>query len=132
MERRVELTAAGGLPEEAIPLSARMVGASGTLAGGRAVRGAGEAVERFALHPQPGLPTVRGKAADLTGPTLAVHDPAVALGAPEAASAELNWVPGRRLRDGREVLVPVPLVDWPATDAECSVRSGAVRSRRRQ
>ncbi|WP_232234547.1 YcaO-like family protein [Actinoplanes sp. N902-109] len=114
----VELTAAAGLTVDAIPLSARMVGASGHSRADALLRGAGEAVERFALHPQDGTATVRGTAAALARPTLAAADPGVALAAPESADAELTWVSGRRMRDGRELLVPLPLVDWPAMDAE--------------
>ncbi|NEC28745.1 YcaO-like family protein, partial [Streptomyces sp. SID8111] len=38
-----------------------------------------------------------------------------ALAHPDAARAELDWYPATRLSDAATVLVPAPLVDWPAT-----------------
>ncbi|NED20748.1 YcaO-like family protein, partial [Streptomyces sp. SID9913] len=43
------------------------------------------------------------------------HDPRNALAHPDAARAELDWYPATRLSDAATVLVPAPLVDWPAT-----------------
>lgn len=116
-----ELLAVPGVPPADLPLSARMVGAHGHSRADALMRGAGEAVERYALHPRPGLPSVRGRGAELDAPVLDAADPRVALAAPEAAQAELTWVPGRRLRDGATVLVPTPLVDWPAVGPEAGL-----------
>ncbi|MFU8872165.1 YcaO-like family protein [Micromonospora sp. SL4-19] len=115
-----ELLTVPGVELTDVPLSARVVGAHGHSRVDALIRGAGEAVERYALHPRPGLSAVRGRAAELGEPTLAFHDPHIALGAPEAAQAELTWVPGRRLRNSATVLVPAPLVDWPSLEPEAA------------
>jgi ribosomal protein S12 methylthiotransferase accessory factor len=117
----VELPPVAGMDVDEIPMSARMVGANGHSRADALMRGAGEAVERFALHPGPGLPSVRGRAADLELPALAVHEPQVALGAPATANAVLSWLPGRRLRDGEAVMVPAALVDWPSMETESAL-----------
>lgn len=114
----VELNNPPGLAPGEVPLSARMVGAHGHSRADALLRGGGEAVERFALHRTPGLAPVRGRASELPHPALAFHGPGVGLGAPEAADLELTWYEGRRLRDSTPVMVPAPLVDWPADPAE--------------
>ena len=113
-----ELHAPPGLAAEDTPLSARMVGAHGHSRSDALLRGSGEAVERFALHPLPGVPAVRGRATELPHPALGFHEPGVALGDPAAVDAELHWYEGRRLRDSAPVMVPAPLVDWPADPVE--------------
>lgn len=117
----VELAAVAGLEIDELPLSARVVGANGHSRADALLRGAGEAVERFALHPGPGLPSVCGRAADLELPALAVYEPQVALGAPATANTVLTWLPGRRLRDGETVMVPAAVVDWPSLEAETAL-----------
>lgn len=113
-----ELKPPPGLTPEDTPLSARMVGAHGHSRADALLRGSGEAVERFALHPLPGVPTVRGRATELPHPALEFHEPDVALGDPAAVDTELHWYEGRRLRDSAPVMVPAALVDWPADPVE--------------
>jgi ribosomal protein S12 methylthiotransferase accessory factor len=112
----VDLDAAGA--DE--PPSARRAGAYGASRADCLMRGAGEAVERAALHPARGplAGLIRRRLADLGRPALAAHEPRVALAAPESADQELTWYPARRLRDGAEVLVPAALVDWPCAEPE--------------
>ncbi|CAL9481232.1 YcaO-like family protein [Streptomyces sp. enrichment culture] len=105
---------AGADPTE-VPLSALVAGANGHSRADALLRGAGEAVERRALHPDDRLGTVRGTAAGLGRPALAAHDARNALAHPDAAQAELDWYPATRLSDTATVLVPAALVDWPAT-----------------
>ncbi|WP_116246380.1 YcaO-like family protein [Nocardiopsis sp. FIRDI 009] len=114
----VELHPPPGMTAEDTPLSARMVGAHGHSRSDALLRGSGEAVERFALHPVPGLVPVRGRAADLPHPALHFHGDGIGLGDPAAADADLTWYEGRRLRDSAPVMVPAPLVDWPADPVE--------------
>ncbi|MBM7092858.1 hypothetical protein JTP67_31020, partial [Streptomyces sp. S12] len=73
-----------------VPLSALVAGANGHSRADALLRGAGEAVERRALHPDDRLGTVRGTAAGLGRPALAAHDPRNALAHPDAARAELD------------------------------------------
>lgn len=107
-----------GPDDNSLPLSARMVGACGLARNDALVRGAGEAVERFALHPGRAAGPVRGRRTGLPAPAVEFHRPEVALGAPHAADLELHWYPARRLRDGAKVMVPAPLVDWPCDPRE--------------
>ncbi|MFI5758066.1 YcaO-like family protein [Streptomyces sp. NPDC051569] len=117
----VELLPVDGLDAGEMPPSARLVGASGHSRADALLRGAGEAVERYALHPVPGLATTRGAAGALDAPALAAFEPHLALAAPAAVGAVLDWVPGRRLRDDTTVMVPAPLVDWPSLGADCAL-----------
>ncbi|MBD0706872.1 hypothetical protein BU197_00085 [Streptomyces sp. CBMA291] len=107
-----------GLDDEDVPMSARVVGAAGHARADALLRGAGEAVERAALHPSNALPAVRGRAAELSAPTLPWHGPEMALAAPQAAEAVLDWLPARRLSDDSPVLVPTGLIDFPYTDTD--------------
>lgn len=97
-----------------VPLSARFAGASGPSRTDALLRGAGEAVERRALHPSDADPAVRGTAAELGAPTLDTYHPGHALAHPDAATAVLDWHEARALGTGDPVLVPADLVDWPA------------------
>ncbi|MFF7812406.1 YcaO-like family protein [Streptomyces sp. NPDC007945] len=83
-------------------------------------RGVGEAVERYALFPPRTRPpgTVRGTLRELAGRALPFDRPDLALGHPGAADRTLDWYPARRLRDGAEILVPAPLVDYPYAGAD--------------
>ncbi len=117
----VELVTIPELAPDDVPLSARMVGAHGHSRADALIRGAGEAIERYALHPLPGLRSMRGRAADLDLPALDAHAPHVALSAPAAEAAELTWIPGRRLRNAEVIMVPAPLVDWPSLEPEASL-----------
>ncbi|MFG3152463.1 YcaO-like family protein [Streptomyces sp. NPDC048219] len=112
----VALAPVAGVDETEVPLSALVAGANGHSRADALLRGAGEAVERRALHPDDRLGTVHGTASRLGRPALAAHDPRHALAHPDAADAELAWYPARRLSDSAEVLVPAHLVDWPTTE----------------
>jgi ribosomal protein S12 methylthiotransferase accessory factor len=105
------LDAAGhrGLADGDYPL--HLVGAAGLRPGDAMLRGAGEAVERFALRPG-SLTWTPGEHV----PRLSFADPAVALGSPAADPDRLAWLPGRDLASGEEVAVPAALVDYPAAD----------------
>ncbi|WP_165818530.1 YcaO-like family protein, partial [Frankia canadensis] len=105
------LDAAGhrGLADGDYPL--HLVGAAGLRPGDALLRGAGEAVERFALRPGP-RPGAPGEHV----PRLPFADPTVALGSPAADPDRLRWLPGRDLVSGDEVVVPAALVDYPAGD----------------
>ncbi|MCZ7417074.1 YcaO-like family protein [Streptomyces sp. WMMC897] len=97
-------------------LTPRVVGAYGHSRSNTLVRGVGEAVERYALFPEGGPPpgtVTAATAADLGTRAPDFADPGLALGAPEARSLPLTWYPARRLRDGADVCVPAPLVDYP-------------------
>src|SRR5690606_33132341 len=107
----VALAPVAGADGAEVPLSALVAGANGHSRADALLRGAGEAVERRALHPDDRLGTVRGTAAGLGRPALAAHDPRNALAHPDAARAELDWYPATRLSDAATVLVPAPLVD---------------------
>ncbi|MET9610521.1 YcaO-like family protein [Streptomyces sp. NPDC006512] len=109
----VALHAVPGMTDDQVPLSALVAGASGHSRADALLRGAGEAVERRALHPHPALPGLCGTATTLGRPTLNPEHPRHALAHPDAATAFLGWVPGRRLSDGATVMVPADLVDWP-------------------
>ncbi|MGY1584236.1 YcaO-like family protein [Streptomyces sp. MN13] len=106
---RAEPDRAGGV------LSARLAGAHGHSSTDAMLRGVGEAVERYALHPDGPAPagTVRATAAGLGSRAQRFHGPDVALGA--GTDRELTWYPATRLRDGATVLVPSALVDYPLT-----------------
>ncbi|MER5934760.1 YcaO-like family protein [Streptomyces sp. NPDC002054] len=101
-------------------LTPRVVGAYGHTRMDALVRGAGEAVERFALFPQDGgVPgQVRGTAAGLGARALDFAAPGLGLGDPAAADRTLTWYPARRLADGAELLVPAGLVDYPVPPGE--------------
>ncbi|MYR46550.1 YcaO-like family protein [Streptomyces sp. SID5910] len=101
-------------------LSPRVVGAYGHSRMDALVRGAGEAVERYALFPQPEpLPgAVRSAPSGLGARALAFAGPGVALGDARVTDRPLTWYPARRLRDGAEILVPAGLVDYPAPAEE--------------
>ncbi|MFH0516414.1 YcaO-like family protein [Streptomyces sp. M41] len=96
-----------------VPLSALVAGANGHSRADALLRGAGEAVERRALHPDDSLPVVHGTAADLGGSAFPAHSHALAH--PAAATAPLDWYRATRLSDHSTVLVPAGLVDWPTT-----------------
>ncbi|MFF7309683.1 YcaO-like family protein [Streptomyces sp. NPDC008137] len=100
------------------PLSSRFAGASGTSRVDALLRGAGEAVERRALHPSAAYPARTGTAAGLDGTTLYAHHPGHALSHPDAEAAELSWYEARALDSDTPVLVPADLVDWPARRAD--------------
>ena len=100
-----------------VPLSARYAGASATSRTDALLRGAGEAVERRALHSSPAHPTCFGMAEELGVPSLSAHHPGHALAHPDAATATLHWYHARSLEIGAPVLVPADLVDWPARTA---------------
>ncbi|MFD6229993.1 YcaO-like family protein [Streptomyces sp. NPDC060232] len=97
-----------------------VVGAYGHSRSDALTRGVGEAVERYALFPSATAPpgTVRATAREAGGQVLAFHGPDTALGDPRAADEVLTWYPARRLRDGAEILVPAPLVDYPNASPE--------------
>ncbi|WP_031012255.1 YcaO-like family protein [Streptomyces sp. NRRL F-5727] len=97
-----------------VPLSARFAGASGPSRTDALLRGAGEAVERRALHPSAALPARRGTAAELGALTLDAYHPGHALAHPDAATAVLEWHEARALDTDATVLVPADLVNWPA------------------
>ncbi|MFJ6579180.1 YcaO-like family protein [Streptomyces sp. NPDC091368] len=101
-----------------IPLSARFAGASGTSRIDALLRGAGEAVERRALHPSAAHATRFGSAAELDARTLYAHHPGHALSHPAAEEAVLAWYEARHLESDTPVLVPADLVDWPARRAD--------------
>lgn len=96
-------------------LNPRVVGAYGHARQDALVRGVGEAVERYALFPQPEPGAVRGRRAELDARALEFER--CALGDPDAVDDLLTWYPARRLRDDATVLVPAPLVDYPTADA---------------
>ncbi|MER5830901.1 YcaO-like family protein [Streptomyces sp. NPDC002130] len=100
------------------PLSARFAGASGTTRVDALLRGAGEAVERRALHPSAAHPARSGTAARLDGTTLYAHHPGHALSHPDAEACDLSWYEARALDSDTPVLVPADLVDWPAHRAD--------------
>ncbi|MEW1660653.1 YcaO-like family protein [Streptomyces sp. NPDC093707] len=88
-------------------------------------RGAGEAVERYALLPCPeaGPRLFHVSAAELGAEALPFSDPWAALGHPDANEIPLDWYRGSRLIDGSPVLVPAPLADWtgapgPSSEAD--------------
>ncbi|WP_329391933.1 YcaO-like family protein (plasmid) [Streptomyces sp. NBC_01351] len=108
--------AGSALPD--LPLSARFAGASGTSRIDALLRGAGEAVERRALHPSAAHPARLAAAADLDGTTLYAHHPGHALSHPDAETAVLAWYEARDLDTDAPVLVPADLVDWPARRAD--------------
>ncbi|MDT3726769.1 YcaO-like family protein [Streptomyces sp. DSM 41972] len=93
---------------DSIPSSDRNVGAYGHSRADALLRGAGEAVERAALHPARG---------PLAGRRLGrfpeEYTRLTAIVAPLGAEAEHVWYPARRLRDDASALVPAPAVDWP-------------------
>ncbi|MER6559480.1 YcaO-like family protein [Streptomyces sp. NPDC001027] len=101
-----------------LPLSARFAGASGSSRIDALLRGAGEAVERRALHPSAAHPARFGPAAGLAATTLYAHHPDHALSHPDAATAALSWYEARDLDTDVPVLVPADLVDWPARRAD--------------
>ncbi|AVV41578.1 YcaO-like family protein [Streptomyces sp. ID05-04B] len=103
-----------------LPLSARFAGASGASRVDALLRGAGEAVERRALHPSAAHPARFGSAADLAAAatTLYAHHPDHALSHPDAETAALSWYEARDLDTDGPVLVPADLVDWPARRAD--------------
>ncbi|MEH0513005.1 YcaO-like family protein [Streptomyces sp. B21-106] len=101
-----------------LPLSARFAGASGASRVDALLRGAGEAVERRALHPSAAHPARFGNAAGLAATTLYAHHPDHALSHPDAETADLYWYEARDLDTGAPVLVPADLVDWPARRAD--------------
>ncbi|MDQ0832090.1 ribosomal protein S12 methylthiotransferase accessory factor [Streptomyces achromogenes] len=101
-----------------LPLSARFAGASGASRVDALLRGAGEAVERRALHPSAAHPARFGAAAGLAATTLYAHHPDHALSHPDAETAALSWYEARDLDTGVPVLVPADLVDWPARRAD--------------
>ncbi|MEU2288645.1 YcaO-like family protein [Streptomyces sp. NPDC013178] len=109
----VALRPVDGWDETRVPLSALVAGANGHSRADALLRGAGEAVERRALHPDDRLPVVHGTAEALGADAFPAH--AHALAHPDAATAHLDWYPAQRLGDGRAVLVPAGLVDWPTT-----------------
>ncbi|MGK5629169.1 YcaO-like family protein [Streptomyces sp. URMC 123] len=97
-----------------VPPSARLAGAMGHTRADTFMRGTGEAVERYALRPclEPSGAVV-GPASAVPGAVPVWND---ALAAPDAERAALSWVPATRAADGTSVMVPAPLVDWPADD----------------
>ncbi|MBT2392600.1 YcaO-like family protein [Streptomyces sp. ISL-1] len=101
-------------------LSPCVVGAYGHSRMDALVRGAGEAVERYALFPDDDMPhgTVRATRAALGARALSFSDAGVALGDSRNAERTLTWYPTHRLRDGAEILVPAGLVDYPAHTEE--------------
>ncbi|MFB7931418.1 YcaO-like family protein [Streptomyces sp. NPDC056039] len=101
-----------------LPLSSRFAGASGTSRVDALLRGAGEAVERRALHPSAAYPARTGTAAGLDGTTLYAYHPGHALSHPDAEAAGLSWYEARALDSDTPVLVPADLVDWPARRAD--------------
>ncbi|MFF5365606.1 YcaO-like family protein [Streptomyces sp. NPDC013187] len=101
-----------------LPLSARFAGASGTSRADALLRGAGEAVERRALHPSAAHPARSGTAARPDGTTLYAHHPGHALSHPDAEACDLSWYEARALDSDTPVLVPADLVDWPARRAD--------------
>ncbi|GAB3445844.1 hypothetical protein GCM10027570_16480 [Streptomonospora sediminis] len=103
-----------------LPLSARFCGAVGPTRADALLRGAGEAVERFALYPAARPAAVRGRPDRLGAPALEYHRPDTALGPPESWGAELDWYPARRLGDGTAAMVPAALVDSPCTAPEAA------------
>ncbi|WP_018500447.1 YcaO-like family protein [Parafrankia discariae] len=111
-----------GLAADDYPL--HLVGAAGPRPGDALLRGAGEAVERFALRPPaqddraagPGPGTDAGTDAGAAR-RLPFADPAVALGSPAADPDALSWLTGWDLAGGERVAVPAALVDYPAGDA---------------
>ncbi|MBC9718874.1 YcaO-like family protein [Streptomyces sp. TRM66268-LWL] len=111
----VALHPVDGMDSDQVPLSAAVAGAHGHSRADALVRGAGEAVERRALHPDPGVYACTAKAADLGRP--AFDAPQAALAHPKAADTPLTWYPARRLSDHATVLVPAGLVDWPVATA---------------
>ncbi|GAB3181683.1 YcaO-like family protein [Streptomyces incanus] len=114
----VELQPSDGFTGAAdAPLSSRYAGASGTTRTDALLRGAGEAVERRALHPSPSHPTRFGTADELGAPTLSACHPGHALAHPDAETAALHWYEARSLETVAPVLVPADLVDWPARSA---------------
>ncbi|MGW1794108.1 YcaO-like family protein [Streptomyces tubercidicus] len=104
-----------GIPDRAdVPSSARLAGAVGHTRADALMRGTGEAVERFALRPRPEQPgAVVGPASAVPGAVPVWND---ALADPGAEGTEVTWVPATRVVDGTSVMIPAPLVDWPADD----------------
>ncbi|MET9829086.1 YcaO-like family protein [Streptomyces sp. NPDC006385] len=109
----VALNPIEGWDETNTPLSALVAGANGHSRADALLRGAGEAVERRALHPDDHLPVVHGTATELGTNAFQAH--AHALAHPDAATTSLAWYPALRLSDSSTVLVPAGLVDWPTT-----------------
>ncbi|RXS69397.1 hypothetical protein EST92_25640 [Streptomyces sp. TM32] len=81
-------------------------------------RGAGEAVERFALVPRHGRGPhpVRALAGELGREALQFAAPGAVLGHPDARTVPLDWYRGTRLADDAPFLIPAPLVDWNGAD----------------
>ncbi|MFJ9839117.1 YcaO-like family protein [Kitasatospora sp. NPDC101155] len=108
-----------------------LVGAYDVTRRGAFQRGAGEAVERYALMPRPGTgtgtdtDTGADAGPDRTGlrharpdaPALRFTEPGAALAHRGALDTELDWYRGTRLADSSAVLVPAPLVDYTGSDA---------------
>lgn len=96
----------------------RVVGAYGTGSSSTLVRATGEAVERYALRPgaRP-LGAVTGSFAEVSASAPALDFAASALGDPDAMMQSLTWYTARRMRDGRETLIPSGLVDHPEPEA---------------
>ncbi|WNI16173.1 YcaO-like family protein [Actinacidiphila sp. ITFR-21] len=101
----------------ALPTSDRVVGACGHSRADSLLRGAGEAVERAALHPGLGaLPGARrARLPDAYARLVALADP-------DGADDPYTWYPAQRLRDGTPAWVPAPLVDWPPRPDEGAER----------
>ncbi|CUU55194.1 ribosomal protein S12 methylthiotransferase accessory factor [Parafrankia irregularis] len=115
----LDATGHRGLESDDYPL--HLVGAAGLRPGDALLRGAGEAVERFALRPPagPGQTFEAGQtveAGQAEGRPLPFADPRVALGSPAADPTALRWMTGRDLVSGEPVAVPTALVDYPAAD----------------
>lgn len=112
----VELPPVPGLVPDLTPASARYVGACGHTRADALIRGAGEAVERYGMHPRPGLEVTTTEDAvprlDPRPAHVTLADPAT----PGPVLAGLPHVRAVHLRNGSPVLVPAPLVDWPPPD----------------
>ncbi|MFC5952964.1 YcaO-like family protein [Streptomyces pratens] len=104
-------------PETDLPLSARFAGASGPSRLDALLRGAGEAVERRALHPSAGHPARYGTAMQQDAPTLFSDYPDHALCHEDAVTTAMSWYEARDLHTDTPVLVPADLVDWPTPSA---------------
>ena len=112
----VELPPVPGLDPDLTPASARYVGACGHTRVDALIRGAGEAVERYGMHPRPGLEAATTEGAV---PRLDPRPARMTLADPDTPGTVLDGLTQIRaahLRDGSPVLVPAPLVDWPPAD----------------